>query len=107
MKNYRLEVSMTESFILNKVNLKERELEILIGDVSFADEESGLRFGTEPIILRGSDIEKCKSLFDVVAISANGKINADSLANDFIYKESQDRYTENRQKYIDWKNKGE
>lgn len=107
MKNYRLELSMGEKFVLNKANLKERELEIFVGDVSFVVEENDLRFGTEPIILRGSDIEKCKSLFDVVAISTNGKINADSLVNDFIYKESQDRYTENRQKYIDWKNKGE
>jgi len=107
MKNYRLEVSMGESFILNKVNLKERELEILVGELSFVDEENNLHFGTEPIILRGSDVEKCESVLDVVVISANGKINAKSLANDSIYKESQDCYTENRQKYITWKNKGE
>ena len=39
MKNYRLEVSMGEKFILNKANLKERELEIFVGDISFVDEE--------------------------------------------------------------------
>lgn len=107
MKNYRLEVSMTESFMLNKANLKERELEIFVGDLSFVDEESDLHFGTEPIVLRGRDIERYECLLEAVALSANGKINADSLTNDFIYKESQDRYTENRQKYIDWKSKGE
>ena len=107
MKNYRLEVTMGEKFVLNKANLKERELEILVGDISFIDEENNLCFGTEPIILKGVDIEKYEALLEVVAISANGKINTDSLTNDFIFKESQDRYTENRQKYIDWKSKGE
>lgn len=107
MENYRLEVSMGESFILNKANLKERELEILVGELFFVYEENDMQFSKYPIILRGSNIEKYENLLDVIAISANGKINAGSLDEDFIDKEDEDRYTENRKKYLDWKNKDE
>lgn len=106
MRNYRLEVSMGEKFILNKLNLKKRELEVLVGEISFYDEEDDLRFGTEPIILRGSEVERCGSLFGVISAITNDKINTISLGINFI-KESQDLYTVNRKKYLDWKNIGE
>ena len=93
--------------MLNRANLKERELEILIGELFFVYEENDIQFSKEPILLRGNDIVKCENLIDVIGTSTNGKVNTESLANDFIDEGSQDRYTENRQKYIDWKNKGE
>lgn len=106
MRNYRLEVSIGEKFILNKLNLKKRELEVLVGEISFYDEENDLRFGTEPIILRGSEVERYGSLFIVISAVTNDKINTNSLGINFI-KESQDLYTVNRKKYLDWKNIGE
>ena len=106
MENYKMEVTMKKSFILNKINLKERDLEILIGKVLFVDEENKC-LDAEPIVLNGKDVEKYESLLGVIATSLNGKINRDSLSNDFIYKKDQELYSNNRKKYLDWKNRGE